>query len=310
MKFYYLAHSAMSLECLEGMIEKSLIPGLVVVSVSSLRNQDFLKSMKYICESHGIPLANISNARKDDSLTYYDDVRDLTKDAKAFDIGVSAGFLKILPVEVFNAPAKGTINLHCGKLPQYRGRAPISRAIMNDDKEIVMTIHMIDSGVDSGDIILEEQVPVTDADDVNTLYEECCNRSSAIVIKALKEIARGKATFRKQSPDLPPNQKISDAERIINWKADSRSIFNKIRAVTFPYPGAVAKLRGKEYIVLHSVIDNEVVSNEKPGTIAAVDQKTVTVCTGNSRLILRDVFRSGSYIKDLRKEFKTGQSFK
>ena len=93
------------------------------------------------------------------------------------DLFVSMSFDQIFKKELIELPPFGTINCHAGKLPFYRGRNILNWALINDEKEFGITVHYMDEGIDTGDIILQKVYPITDADDYGTLlekaYEEC-----------------------------------------------------------------------------------------------------------------------------------------
>jgi len=311
MKYIYLAHSEMSLRCLEGLIKKSFIPSLVVISVSKGLNQQFKSEMNVICIENGIEFINICDKCEQGEIRILERTEDLIPLIRDYDFGLSVGFMKILPESVFNVPLNGMINLHCGKLPQYRGRAPISRAIMEGEKSVMITVHKIDKGVDSGDVLEEFEINLNENDDVNTIYEKCCEASGKVAIKAIRKLAKGKAHFRKQEPDLAPREKISDEERRIKWNMTARVAFNQIRAITFPYPGATVSYGGKEYIVLASEIVKENGNQEKQGgEILSIGERNVEVAMSDGSLLLKDIFKNGSLLKDYKKEFKEGRRFK
>ena len=311
MKFVYFAHSEMSLRCLEGLIKKSIIPSLVVISVSKGLNQQFMSEMNVICLENEIELINICDKCEQSEIKTLGKTEDIIPIIKDYDFGLSVGFMKILPEAVFNAPRNGMINLHCGRLPQYRGRAPISRAIMEGENSVVITVHKIDKGVDSGDVLEEFEIKLNDNDDVNTIYEKCCEASGKVAIKAISKLAKENAHFRKQEPDFVPREKISEEERKIKWNMTAREAFNKIRAITFPYPGATVSYGGKEYIVLTSEIVKENDNHEgHGGESLSTGERYVEVALSDGSLLLKDIFKNGSLLKDYKKEFKEGRRFK
>ena len=310
MKYVYFAHSEMSLRCLEGLLKKSITPSLVVISVAKDVNFQFRNSMIDLCRESEIEIINICGTCTDSEIPTLARVEDLVPLISNYDFGLSVGFLKILPARVFSEPKMGMINLHCGRLPQFRGRAPISRAIMEGEDEIIITVHKIDKGVDSGDVIDEYAIPLTDSDDVNSIYEKCCEASADVAEISIRKLKSKHAEFRKQTPDVLPREKISEPERRIKWDASAREIFNKIRAITFPYPGAVATYGRKEYTVLASeIITTRMKNSSKPGEIIKTNKMSIQVAAGDGQIILKDIFSKGSLVKDCRSEFKIGGRF-
>lgn len=165
------------------------------------------------------------------------------------DLFVSMSFNQIFKSEVLNLPRFKTINCHAGKLPFYRGRNILNWALINDENEFGITVHFIDEGIDTGDIILQRSYPITESDDYSTLleiaYVECANilYDSLILFK-------DNTVDRKRQNDIHPigfycsQRRIGD--EILNWNQTSREIFNFIRAICRPGPIARAFLNGYE----------------------------------------------------------------
>lgn len=165
------------------------------------------------------------------------------------DLFVSMSFNQIFKSEVINLPKLKTINCHAGKLPFYRGRNILNWALINDENEFGITVHFIDEGIDTGDIILQCSYPITESDDYSTLLEiayiECANilYDSLILFK-------DNVVERKRQNDIHPTgfycsqRKIGD--EILNWNQTSREIFNFIRAICRPGPIARVFLNGSE----------------------------------------------------------------
>lgn len=165
------------------------------------------------------------------------------------DLFVSMSFNQIFKHEIINIPKLKTINCHAGKLPFYRGRNILNWALINDEREFGITVHFIDEGIDTGDIVLQRTYPIGEADDYATLlqvaYHECAN----ILYEAL--ILFKNNTFeRKKQVDIHPTgfyctqRKIGD--EVLDWNQTSREIFNFVRAICKPGPMATAFLNGVE----------------------------------------------------------------
>jgi len=165
------------------------------------------------------------------------------------DLFVSMSFNQIFGKRIINLPKLRTINCHAGKLPFYRGRNILNWALINDEKELGITVHYVDEGIDTGDIILQRTFPITDEDDYSTLlnlsYVECANS----LYDAIKSIQTGNFKIIKQADIHPVGfycgvRGIGD--EIIDWNCNSRTVFNFIRAVCKPGPGATTYLKGIE----------------------------------------------------------------
>ena len=220
--------------------------------------------------------------------------------------------MEIIKKDIFEIPKYGILNLHCGKLPKYRGRAPISRTILNGDKHLIISIHKIDEGVDSGDILNETEILIED-DDVNSLYKKCSEKSSESIIESLKKIESGNPTFLKQdiSPDSKANKKISSEERKINWGDDIIKIRNLIRALVPPYPCAISVFDVEEYSFLSSEINSyEKDDNRDNGEIINIDNNSILINCSNGILKIKKITDRNSSIINMKEKFKIGDIFK
>jgi len=165
------------------------------------------------------------------------------------DLFVSMSFNQIFKQEIINLPKLKTINCHAGKLPFYRGRNILNWALINDEKEFGITVHYIDEGIDTGDIILQRTYPINDEDNYASLliisYYECAN----ILYDAIK-LFKDASVKRVSQDDIDPvgfycsQRKIGDED--LNWTQGSREIFNFVRAISSPGPSARTYLHGKE----------------------------------------------------------------
>ena len=165
------------------------------------------------------------------------------------DLFVSMSFDQIFKEEMINLPRYKTINCHAGKLPFYRGRNVLNWVLINDEDEFGITVHYLDNGIDTGDIILQEVFPITDDDDYSTLLNRSYAGCAEILYKAIKMIQQGtvksipQATIDKVGMYCGRRQA---GDEVINWSQTSREIFNFIRALCAPGPQATSWVNGKK----------------------------------------------------------------
>lgn len=269
MKFFYIAHGIVSFVCLKNLLEKGCVPEFVIThkdyEYEKLKDA-FYAPVKNLCEKHSVPLYGV------------DKISEMNSEIANCDIGICLGFMEIVKKETLDLPTHGIVNIHGGKLPKYRGRAPITRSIMNGEKFFTLTLHKMDEGVDSGDVCLEMAIPITDKDDLNSLYIKCAAESAPLVERFFQAVERETLTCVKQDLSLNPKpyRKITDEERHIDWNKTSREIFNLVRALVPPFPGAFFIYSGKQYLALKAniLLDNNV---GKPGEILFAEENALIV---------------------------------
>lgn len=165
------------------------------------------------------------------------------------DLFVSMSFDQIFRKEMINLPPLGTINCHAGKLPFYRGRNVLNWVLINDEREFGITVHYMDEGIDTGDIILQETYAITDRDDYQTLLERAYSGCADVLYKALKMIQRDEVKSMEQKEIDPVGTYCGmrlPGDEVIDWNQTSRDAFNFIRAICKPGPQAVSWIKGKE----------------------------------------------------------------
>ncbi len=149
---------------------------------------------------------------------------------------------RMLPVVVWEIPSLGTFNLHASLLPQYRGAAPINHAIINGEKETGVTTFFIDEKIDTGRILLQEQVKIENDETAGSLHDKLMDKGGKLVLKTVDTILRGEGKSILQS-DMNLSREIKSAPKIfkedckIDWGKSCSQIDSFVRGLS-PYPGA------------------------------------------------------------------------
>lgn len=159
------------------------------------------------------------------------------------DLFISMSFNQIFKSKIINLTKYKIINCHAGKLPFYRGRNVLNWVLINDEKDFGITVHYVDEGIDTGDIILQKTFQITDSDNYKTIlkkaYLECANilyevvsmfKKGNVIAYKQKELANISSYFSKRK----------EGDEILNWNQTSREIFNFVRAICKPGPVARA----------------------------------------------------------------------
>ncbi len=240
-------------------------------------------------EEHHIPVELSENINGEDFIYKMQQY-----DAELF---VSMSFNQIFRAKMINLPKYKTINCHAGKLPFYRGRNILNWALINDEKEFGITVHYLDEGIDTGDIILQETYPITDEDDYSTLLERAYVGCADVLYRAIKLIQANNVR-RIQQSDIDPiglycgMRKAGD--EIIDWNQKSREIFNFIRALCIPGPQAISWINGEKiYINRAEMIEGAPVYKNTTGQIVGKTENGFVVKTGDTTLKITEYTYAG-----------------
>ena len=153
---------------------------------------------------------------------------------------------RMLPKSVWQLPKFGTFNLHASLLPEYRGAAPIHWAIINGESKTGVTTFFIDEKIDTGEIILQEEINITEDETVGTLHDKLMYLGADLVAKTVNAIAEGDIKTKKQ-PDLEEKQapKLFPENTRIDWSKSITEIYNQIRGLN-PFPAAWTVINNNE----------------------------------------------------------------
>ncbi len=176
------------------------------------------------------------------------------------DLQVVVAF-RMLPEQVWNMPPLGTINLHGSLLPQYRGAAPINRAIMNGEKETGVTTFKLQHEIDTGGILLQESFPVGDNDTAGEVHDRMKEIGAQVLVKTVAALANGSVTETPQpnSDTLKAAPKIFTDDCKIDWTRPVNDIHNLIRGLS-PYPGAFTTMDDKTLKIYRSAKESATIS--------------------------------------------------
>tara|TARA_Y100001970_G_scaffold294060_1_gene446383 strand:- start:7647 stop:8555 length:909 start_codon:yes stop_codon:yes gene_type:complete len=211
------------------------------------------------------------------------------------DLFVSMSFDQIFKKKIINLPRFKTINCHAGKLPYYRGRNVLNWVLINGEKEFGITVHYIDEGIDTGDIILQKTYPISNKDNYKSLLKLAYDECAEILYNAINLIIKNKHKVIKQS-DIDPIgsycKKRSIGDEIINWNQTSRQLYNFIRAICSPGPSAITYFNHKEIKINESnLIESSHINNKckVPGSIISKTKYGYIVKTVDSYLEIKDI---------------------
>ncbi|HEX67658.1 MAG TPA: methionyl-tRNA formyltransferase [bacterium] len=200
---------------------------------------------------------------------------------------VVVAYGKILPPELLKLPPKGCINLHPSLLPELRGPGAINWAIILGKEKTGVTTIFMDEGVDTGDIILQEEVEISPEDNSLTLSEKLAQRGAELLLKTLKLLEEGKAPRRPQIgfPSYAPL--LTKETGKIDWRKSAKDIHNLVRG-TIPWPTAYTFFKNKRMILWKT----EVVEKDYPcqaGEVVEVSPEGIVVCAGKGAVKIKEL---------------------
>jgi methionyl-tRNA formyltransferase len=184
------------------------------------------------------------------------------------DIQIVVAF-RMLPEIVWDMPQLGTINLHGSLLPQYRGAAPISRAIMNGESKTGVTTFKLQQEIDTGNILLMEEISIGPEETAGELHDRMKETGAKLVVQTIRGLMDGTLQERPQKKEesgmLKTAPKIFAEDCVINWSDPATKIHNQIRGLS-PFPGAFTPFKEKTLKIFRSHIERT--ENSKiPGTM-------------------------------------------
>lgn len=236
------------------------------------------------CEEHSISPIFTPDSLKDENFQ-----AELKKtDAEIF---VVVAF-SILPESLFSIPPKGTFNIHAALLPQFRGPAPIHRAIETGSTETGVTLFRIDRGIDTGNILVQLRCPIFPTDTTPTLYERLSVLGSDAIQQGFEILSAGTESYLSQDHEKATKAPLLKKEEgYINWNDTAANISNRIRAFV-PFPGSFTNLNGYRLGIEQATVSYDH-KDSVPGTIVSVSSNGITIACGKDALVATQVKPAG-----------------
>lgn len=231
-------------------------------------------------------------------VSFVDNIRALNAD-----VFVVVAF-RMLPKVVYQMPPLGTFNVHASLLPQYRGAAPIQRAIMNGEEITGVTTFLLDEHTDTGQILNQTKVEISSNDDAGTLHDKLMIAGAEIAVLTLNQLAVGaaKPIAQPEVENLKPAPKIFKDDMHINWNDNAHNIYNFVRALS-PYPAAFSFLRlrseeGQEspktiFLKIFQIEISEKESTSLPGIFRVDKHNNMIVSTKDFDIFIKNLQLEG-----------------
>ena len=239
--------------------------------------------VKTLALQHNLPVWQPENLK---DTAVQQQLRDLQAD-----VMVVAAYGLLLPAAVLSIPEYGCLNIHASLLPRWRGAAPIQRAIEAGDVESGVCIMQMDVGLDTGDVLLSRNTPITDDTTAAQLHDALAVIGAEVIVEALAKLPELIAVPQPEA-GVTYAQKLSKADAEIDWALGAKQIHNKIRALN-PVPGAWSSLNGQVIKVWASSV-LKMSSTAVEGSIVVADKQGIAVQTGEGVVLITELQASGS----------------
>jgi len=210
---------------------------------------------------------------------------------------VVAAYGKILPHNVIAYPKYGCINIHGSLLPEYRGAAPMQRAIIDGKDKTGITVMQMDDGLDTGDMLLVREVPILPDDDFGSIHDKMSECGAGLIVEAVEALKNGGLTpVTQESTGIEPTyaKKIEKSECPLDFSMGARALHDKIRGLS-PVPLSLTHTPDGKLLKVVKACPEASGAPEKPGTVVSLESKITVACgeDGSERISLLTVLPEG-----------------
>lgn len=250
--------------------------------------------VKEVAVAHGIPVFTPEKLRLPENV-------EVVREANP-DMIIVAAFGQILPKSVLDIPQYGCINVHASLLPKYRGAAPIQWSILDGESETGITIMKMDEGLDTGDILLQQVVPIAPDETGGSLHDKLAEAGAEALIRAIPGILDGSLEPIPQGEMTTPYAKQLTKEMgLLDYTMDAETLARRVRGLS-PWPGTYTFHDGRMLKIWGAEACTGADEEEKcdavsadalPGTVCAVEREAFTIQTGDGLLRVTEVQPEG-----------------
>ncbi len=216
--------------------------------------------------------------------TFVDSLKELNPS-----IIIVAAYGQILPPEIIHLPGLGCVNIHASLLPKYRGAAPINRAIINGERRTGVTTMLMDEGMDTGPILLQEETDISPEDTAGSLSLKLSRIGSDLLLSTLKGLKIGNIRPKHQTGNASYAPLLKKTDGLIHWSNSAEAITNFIKGMN-PWPGAYGFLEGERVKILKAAT---VYENGEAGVVDRIDKDHLIVGTGKGKLSILEIQPAG-----------------
>ena len=287
MKIAVFAYHDIGYECLDFLVQAGAEVVAVVTHDDDPNEEIWFRSVAELARRHGLPVVAPENPNAPDF------VERLRRAAP--EIIFSFYYRRLLSRDLLGIPRRGALNLHGSLLPRYRGRAPVNWVLVNGETETGVTLHYMVERADAGDIVAQKRVAIASDDTALMLYRKLTRAARSLMEETYPLLIAGTA------PRIPQDHRMATKfggrrpeDGKIDWSRPALAIYNLVRAVTHPYPGAFTFYSGEKLFIWQAAVRDRAAVTMKPGTVLSVDAAGLLIVTGEGNLLIKSLQPEGA----------------
>lgn len=283
MKIVFIGTVEFSLKMLTALLENDIEIAGVITAKNTGANTDFADLLP-ACDKYNIPIQITADINSSETLEWIAALNP--------DVVFCFGWSRLIKQQLLHLAPLGVIGYHPTALPQNRGRHPLIWALVLGLKKTASTFFFMNEWADSGDILSQREIDITDADDATSLYEKVTNVAKSQLLVMIPELANGQFQRREQDhtkANVWRKREVSDG--VIDWRMNASAVNNIVCGLARPYVGAHFNSNGQEHKVWKSrVVSHPKVENIEPGKVIQIsDNQSVIVKCADTCIELIEV---------------------
>jgi methionyl-tRNA formyltransferase len=282
------AYHNVGVRCLQVLLARGVEVALVVTHEDNPDENIWFGSVREIATEHGIPVITPADPNAPELFAA---VRDAHPD-----FIFSAYYRHMLPVGILALAPRGAFNMHGSLLPKYRGRVPVNWAVLNGETETGATLHEMTAKPDAGLLVGQTSVPILPDDTAGQVFDKVTVAAEQTLWRALPELLAGTA------PRLPNERALGSyyggrkpEDGRIDWSLPAQQVYNLVRAVAPPYPGAFTERAGERFVIARARLAQADVANLQPG-LQVEDNALLGVCGDGRAIVIHELRHDGRAI--------------
>ncbi|PSB92064.1 formyltransferase [Candidatus Pandoraea novymonadis] len=285
-KVVVFAYHNVGVRCLRVLLTQGVDVALVISHQNSPNENIWFDSVASVAAEHHIPVVTPNHANGPDLQ------EKIT--AIAPDFIFSFYYRHIIPSAILSLAKHGAFNMHGSLLPKYRGRAPVNWAVLRGESETGATLHEMIAQPDAGAIVEQTTVPILPDDTAGEVFEKVTVAAEQTLWHCLPKLLNG--TAPRRSNDLRAGsyfgvRKPEDGK--IDWRQSAINVYNLIRAVSFPYPGAFTNIRGNQWVVSKARLSHIGALTGLHNGLQVVNHQMLGICGDGHAIDIQELLLNG-----------------